>query len=103
MIEDRVEDESHIAALEFGDEFLQRGLAAELWVNREEVGRVVLVIGQRNEDGREVQTSYAEVLNVIEMVSDAGEVAAEEILPARRNPRHLVPPATAVIAGLILR
>ena len=57
-------------------------IAAEQRVDREEARRVVAVIGCRREDRRQVEEVDAELDEVVELVDDAVEVAAVELLRA---------------------
>src|SRR5271156_5833295 len=81
VVEYGIENQPHFPSLQFADQLLQCLLAAKLRINGEEVGRIVLVVRRGDEDRCQVECRHPEILDVIEMVDDPGQIAAEEILP----------------------
>src|ERR1039458_4806442 len=80
MVENGIENEPHLPPLQLADQLLQRLLAAKLRIDGEEIGGVVLVVRGRDENRREIQGRHPEVLDVVEMVGNPRQIAAEKIL-----------------------
>ena len=83
VVEYAVEDDAHPARVDAIDQPPQIGLRAEGRVDLEIIGRVVLVVRRCAEDGRQIQTRRAERLDVVELLRNARQIAAHEILPRR--------------------
>ena len=85
VVEHAVEDDAHSACVDTVDQPPQIVLRAEGRVDLEIIGRVVLVVRRRAEDGRQIQARHAERLNIVELLRNARQIAAHEILPRRRR------------------
>ena len=85
VVEDAVEDDPHPALVGAIEQLAERRVAAEQRVDLEVVVRVVAVVRGRLEDRRQVDRGDAEVLEVVEPLGDAEQVAALE--PVRRRRR----------------
>ena len=85
VVEHAVENDAHPARVDTIDQPPQIVLRAEGRVDLEIIGRVVLVVRRRAEDRRQIQTRRAERLNIVELLCNARQIAAHEILPRRRR------------------
>ena len=83
VVEHAVEEDAHPARVDTVDQPPQIVLRAEDRVDLEIIGRVVLVVRRCAEDGRQIQTCRAERLDVVELLRNARQIAAHEILPRR--------------------
>ena len=76
VVEDAVEDDAHPPAVRHVEQLAQRLVPAEQRVDMEVVVRVVAVVRRGLEDRRQVDRRNAEVLQVVEPLDDAEQVAA---------------------------
>ena len=83
VVEYAVEDDAHPARVDTVDQPPQIVLRAEGRVDLEIIDCVVLVVRRCAEDGRQIQTRRAERLDVVELLRNARQIAAHEILPRR--------------------
>ena len=111
VVEDTVEHDADAAGVGGVEQFAQRVVAAEQGVDLVVVVRVVAVVGRRGEDGIQIEGGNAQVVQVVEVVDDAVEVAAlKPLFFGRGAPRlegdllllgHLSAPGKAVREDLV--
>ena len=80
MIEHAVQDQVHAALLHCLHQRLERRIAAQGRIDREIVVRVVAVVGAPGEDRGEIECVDPQALQVIELLFDALQVAAVELV-----------------------
>ena len=85
MVENPVEDDPHPSAVAGIQQLPERREIAEPVVDPEVVDRVIAMVGAGLEDRREVQRVDPEALDVVEVVDDSLQVAAEEVVACRRG------------------
>ena len=85
VVEDAVEDHAHPAGVGRVEELAEGGVAAEERVDPVVVPGVVAVVRGGGEDRVEVEGVHAEVLQVVELLGDAEEVAPLEAVGGRRG------------------
>ena len=85
VVEDAVEDDPHPASVGLVEQFTERRVAAQQRVDRHVVVRVVAVVRCRGEDRREVQRGDAEVIELVQALGDAEQIAALEPVICRRR------------------
>ena len=100
VVEDAVEDHADPALARLLDELLELLLVAEPRVDPRVVGGVVAVVRVRLEDRVEVDRGDAELLQVVELLPDALEVAAEVVAAVRALAARL---GRGVVAAVALR
>ena len=83
MVEHAVEEDAHPARVDTVDQPPQIVLRAEGRVDLEIIGCVVLVVRRCAEDRRQIETRHAERLDVVELLRNARQITAHEILPRR--------------------
>src|SRR4029079_13012690 len=98
VVEDAVEDDPDPELLRLLGELLELLQVAERGIDPLVVGRVVAVVRLRPEDRVEVDRSYPERLQVLELLAHTLQVAAE-VVPAARALRT----AGCVVAAVPLR
>jgi hypothetical protein len=84
VVEHAVEDDPHAALVGAIEELAQRRVAAEQWIHRQVVVRVIAMVRGRLEHRGEVQRVHAQRLDVIEVLDDPEQVAALEPVVGRR-------------------
>ena len=88
VVEHAIEDDPHPAVVGRVEQLAQRVVAAEQRIDREVVVGVVAVVRGRLEDRGQVERVDPEVLEVVEVLDDAEQVAAlEAVVGRRRVPR----------------
>ena len=107
VVEDAIEDHPHPAVVGAVEQLAERGVAAEQGIDREVVVRVIAVVGGRLEDRRQVDGGDPQVLEVVEVLHDAAQVAALEpelvggASHGSRTPGLWTPPLAANRSGKI--
>ncbi len=82
VIERQVADDANVARVRCGDQRTQRLVPAQQRIDALEAGRVVAVRAPRREEWRHIDEVRAELLDVVEVLLDAAQVAAVQL--ARR-------------------
>ena len=76
VVVDEIHDDAHIALLCLGDQFLHVGECAELGIDACVVTDVVAVVDHgRGIDGGEPERTCAELLQIVELLGDAAQIA----------------------------
>ena len=76
VIVDEIHDDADVTALCLGDQFLHVGKRAELGIDARVVADVIAVVDHgRWIDGREPERTRAEILQIVELLGDAAQVA----------------------------
>jgi len=89
VVERAVQDQHDAARVRLGHQLAKRLQVAQQRVDGLEVGGIVAVVGARLEDRVEVDGGHAQVFEIVQLLDDPGQVAAEEVAvivarPARR-------------------
>ena len=82
MIEDGIQHDFHAALVAFIHEFFESFSVAESRVDLQVIDRVVFVVGRSFKNRTEIDTIDTQVLQIIKLVDDPLQVAAEEVLAA---------------------
>ncbi len=86
-----VQDQAHPALGQSPPQAGQRRVPAQVGVHVVVVGHVVLMVAGGREDGVQVDGRDAQVLQVVQVLDDPGEVAPMEVPRSGAGPREVVP------------
>ncbi|MNI12751.1 hypothetical protein D3C73_659450 [compost metagenome] len=89
MVEHCIQQHADSAFVAGGDQLFQRLYITKMRIDRHIVFRIVFVVGGRGEDRGEVDAGNAELAQMIQMVNDPLQVAAEKVLRCRRSAPRL--------------
>ena len=82
MIEDGIQHDFHAALVAFFHEFFESFSIAESRVDLQVIDRIVLMVGRSFKNRAEIDAVDTQVLQIIKVIDDPLQVAAEEVLAA---------------------